>query len=68
MTIINPPKITLIGGTSFINNQTQRGPHIVSTNISNPIVTEEVVLEPIVMHIKPRANCNPPSKKPIKMS
>ena len=63
-----PPTITLTGGTSLINNQTHRGPQIASTNISNPTVTEAVVLEPIVIHIKPSANCGAPKRKPINMS
>ena len=37
----------------FKNNHTQTGAKIVSVSINNPIVTERVVLEPIVIQIKP---------------
>ena len=66
--MIKPPMNTLKGGISFKNNQTQIGPNIVSVNIKSPIVVEGVVLEPIVMQIKPKANCGTPRKKPIKIS
>ena len=33
-----PPKNTLIGGISFKNNHTHKGPHKVSINISKPTV------------------------------
>ena len=65
---MNPPKNTLTGGISFKNSQTQIGPNIVSVSIKSPIVVEGVVLEPIVMQIKPKANCGTPRKKPIKIS
>ena len=50
------------------NIQTHIGPNKVSVNISNPIVAEGVVLEPIVMQIKPNASWGTPRKKPIKIS
>ena len=66
--IIAPPTNTLIGGTSLRKSQTQTGAKIVSNNINNPTVTAGVVLEPIVTHIKPKANWGTPRKKPINMS
>ena len=63
-----PPIKTLKGGISFKKIQTHIGPQIVSININNPIVADVIVLEPIVMHIKPSANCGTPKKKPIRMS
>ena len=48
-----PPMNTLIGGISFKNNHTHKGPHKVSINISKPTVAEAVVLEPMVIHINP---------------
>ena len=66
--IITPPINTLTGGISFKNSQTQIGPNIVSVNIKSPIVVEGVDLEPIVIQIKPKANCGTPRKKPIKIS
>ena len=66
--IIVPPIKTLIGGISFLKIQTHIGAKIVSVNIRSPIVTERVVLEPIVMQINPKLNWGTPSKKPIKIS
>ena len=66
--IVMPPKKTLVGGISLINNQTQRGANTVSVSISNPIVNERVVLEPIVIQIKPKVSCGTPNKKPKKTS
>ena len=63
-----PPMNTLIGGISFKNTHTQIGAHKVSINIKIPTVADSTVLDPIVMHIKPRANCGTPNKKPIKRS
>ena len=54
--ITAPPINTLKGGISFKNNQTQIGPQIVSDSIKRPIVADAVVLEPIVMQIKPIAS------------
>ena len=54
--IIAPPINTLKGGISFKNTQTQIGAQRVSININSPTVAEAVVLEPIVMQIKPSAN------------
>ena len=67
-TIIDPPIKTLIGGISFKNNHTHKGAKIVSVSINSPIVTDLVVLDPIVMHTKPNVSCGTPRKKPIKMS
>ena len=47
-----------------MNNQTHNGAKIVSVSISNPIVNEGVVLEPIVMQINPKVNCGTPNRKP----
>ena len=66
--IIVPPIITLNGGISFKNNHTHKGANNVSVSIKSPMVAEGVVLEPIVIHIKPKANCGTPSKNPIKIS
>ena len=66
--MIAPPTNTLIGGTSLRKSQTQTGAKIVSNNINKPTVTAGVVLEPIVTHIKPKANWGTPKKKPISMS
>lgn len=66
--MINPPIKTLEGGISLRNNHTQIGPKSVSVNIKSPIVVEGVVLDPIVIQIKPKANCGTPRKKPIKIS
>ena len=63
-----PPINTLEGGISLKTNQTHKGAKIVSVNISNPIVTDFVVLEPIVMHIKPNVSWGTPNKKPIRIS
>ena len=54
--IITPPINTLIGGISFKNIHTQTGAKSVSVNISRPTVVEAVVLDPIVIQIKPNAN------------
>ena len=51
-----PPMNTLRGGISFKNNQTQRGAKIVSVSINKPIVTDLVVLEPIVIQTKPNVS------------
>ena len=66
--ITAPPTNTLKGGISFKNSQTHIGAHKVSESISNPIVVEGVDLDPIVIQIKPNANCGTPRKKPIKIS
>ena len=63
-----PPINTLNGGISFKNNQTHTGANKVSVNIKRPIVADGVVLDPIVIHIKPNANCGTPRKKPINKS
>ena len=52
--ITEPPIKTLTGGISFKNNHTQIGAKIVSVSINKPIVTERVVLDPIVIQIKPK--------------
>ncbi len=64
----NPPINTLKGGISFRKIHTQKGPKVVSDNINKPIVTDRVVLEPIVIQIKPIANWGTPKQKPIKRS
>ena len=63
-----PPIKTLNGGISFKNIHTHIGANKVSVSINSPIVAEGVVLDPIVMHIKPNANCGTPRRKPIKRS
>ena len=63
-----PPMNTLIGGISFKNNHTQRGAHKVSINIKIPTVADSTVLDPIVIQIKPIANCGTPRRKPINKS
>ena len=63
----NPPIITLKGGISFKNNQTQTGANKVSVSISKPTVVEAVVLEPIVIQINPKANWGTPKRNPIKI-
>ena len=63
-----PPINTLKGGISFRKIHTQRGPNVVSVNINRPIVTDLVVLEPIVIQIKPKASWGTPKKNPIKIS
>ena len=68
ITITNPPMNTLNGGISFKNNQTQRGAHSVSESIRMPTVTALVVLDPIVIQIKPKASWGTPNMKPIKIS
>ena len=68
ITIIPPPKKTLVGGISFINNQTQSGAQRVSDSINKPTVTDWVVLDPIVIQIKPKVSWGTPNKKPIKIS
>ena len=65
---MNPPTNTLKGGISFRKYQTQIGAQSVSVNISKPIVVACVVLEPIVIAIKPKANWGTPNIKPISMS
>ena len=65
---MEPPIKTLNGGISFKNNHTQTGAKIVSVSINNPIVTERVVLEPIVIQIKPKPSWGTPNKNPIKIS
>ena len=66
--ITKPPIKTLVGGISFRNNHTQRGAKIVSVSINKPMVTERVVLEPIVIQIKPKLSWGTPNKNPIKIS
>ena len=66
--ITAPPIKTLTGGISFKNNHTHIGANKVSVNIKSPIVVDGVVLDPIVIHIKPNANWGTPRKKPIKIS
>lgn len=63
-----PPIKTLIGGTSFKKSQTQTGAQIVSDNIKSPTVVARVVRVPIVIHIKPKANCGTPKINPKKTS
>ena len=60
--IIPPPIITLVGGTSLINSQAQRGPNTDSVNIKIPTTAAGVVCEPTVIKINP----NPIWKKPAK--
>ena len=65
---MNPPTNTLKGGISFRKYHTQIGAKSVSVNINIPIVDARVVLEPIVIAIKPKANCGTPNIKPINIS
>ena len=51
-----PPINTLIGGISLKNNHTHKGAQIVSTSINNPIVTDLVVLDPMVIQTKPNVS------------
>ncbi len=60
--IIPPPKSTLDGGTSFINNQAHKGPNTASVNIKTPTTAEGVVCDPMVIKINP----NPIWKKPAR--
>ena len=46
----------------------ERGAKIVSMSINKPMVTERVVLEPIVIQIKPKLSWGTPNKNPIKIS
>ncbi len=64
----DPPINTLKGGISLKNSQTQIGPNSVSESINKPIVADAVVLDPIVIQIKPKANWGTPNKNPIKIS
>ena len=66
--IILPPINTLEGGISFKNVHTHKGAKIVSVSIKSPIVTDLVVLDPIVIQIKPNVSWGTPNKKPIKIS
>ena len=52
--IINPPINTLVGGISLKNSQTHIGANIDSISINKPTITAGVVLEPIVIKIKPK--------------
>ena len=54
--MIIPPTSTLIGGISLKNIQTHIGANIDSMSINKPTITAGVVLEPIVIKIKPKAN------------
>ena len=54
--IILPPINTLKGGISLRNNHTHKGAQIVSTSINNPIVTDLVVLDPMVIQTKPNVS------------
>ena len=53
---MDPPTNTLTGGISFKNSQTQMGAQSVSESIKIPTVTAFVVLDPMVIQIKPKAN------------
>ena len=66
--IIKPPINTLEGGISFKNNHTHIGAKRVSISINKPIVADRVVLEPIVIHTKPKVSCGTPKRKPINIS
>ena len=66
--IIVPPINTLKGGISLRNNHTHKGAKIVSTSINNPIVTDLVVLDPMVIQTKPNVSWGTPNKKPIRIS
>ena len=52
--MIHPPIITLIGGTSFINNQAHIGPKTASVNIKIPTTAAGVVRDPMVIIINPK--------------
>ena len=66
--IIEPPINTPKGGISLINIHTHKGAKIVSVSINKPTVTDLVVREPMVIHIKPKVSWGTPNKKPIKIS
>ena len=66
--IIIPPMSTLTGGISLKNSQTHIGANIDSISINKPTITAGVVLEPIVIKIKPKANCGTPSKNDNQIS
>ena len=66
--MINPPISTLAGGISLKNNHTHIGANMDSISINNPTITAGVVLEPIVIKIKPNANCGTPSKNDSQIS
>ena len=52
--MIHPPIITLMGGTSFINNQAHNGPKTASVNIKIPTTAAGVVRDPMVIIINPK--------------
>ena len=66
--MIIPPTSTLIGGISLKNIQTHIGANIDSMSINKPTITAGVVLEPIVIKIKPKANWGTPSKNDNQIS
>ena len=66
--IIDPPASTLIGGTSFINNQAHRGPKTDSVNIKTPTTAAGVVWDPMVIKINPNPIWKKPAKKAKKRS
>ena len=65
---MHPPISTLIGGTSFINNQAHKGPNTDSVNIRTPITAAGVVRDPIVIKINPNPIWKTPATKPRKRS
>ena len=56
MIMMKPPIKVLTGRSSFKNNKTHIGAHIVSESIRRPIVADGVDLDPIVMQITQKAN------------
>jgi len=66
--MIPPPISTLIGGTSFINNQAHRGPKTDSVNIKTPTIAAGVVCDPIVIKINPNPIWKQPAVKARKRS
>jgi len=62
--MIVPPIITLMGGTSFINNQAHNGPKTASVNIRMPTTAAGVGRDPTVIIINPKPIWKVPAKNP----
>ena len=62
--MIPPPIITLMGGTSFINNHAHNGPKTASVNIRIPTTAAGVVRDPMVIIINPKPIWKVPAKNP----
>ena len=66
--MIAPPTNPKIEGLSLTNKKAHTGPSTDSDNIIIPTMTEEVVLAPVVINIKPRPIWKVPAKNPKKIS